>query len=82
MKNRNNKWTMRLKVDSEPRRPATVHQILRERRTRNYALASRRRHLRAVARFGDDGMRCFECRYVPLLPWEPVLERNEWGATL
>jgi len=28
------------------------------------------RHLRSIAREGDDGNRCWDCKHIPLHPWE------------
>jgi hypothetical protein len=53
--------------------------LLRRRRTDQHWLAVADRHLRAVAREGDDGLRCWDCQHIPLHPWEPVLpEPNDW----
>jgi hypothetical protein len=79
VKSRRMKWIGRI---GRPKRgPVTVHQLLQARRREFRSRAHVARHIRQVSRFGDDGLRCFECRDVPLHPWEPVYPRDEWGMT-
>lgn len=82
MNRRIRKASRRYAARNPDRIPGTVHQILRKRRETNRSTAILSRHRRAVARGEDEGVRCWDCRNVPLRPWEPVLPRDKFGMTL
>lgn len=81
-KSRDAKWWRRwLACVNDHRPPRTVHQILQKRRQENQAIAGAKAHRRRVLREGANGYRCWECRDVPIHPWEPVYPRDEYGIT-
>lgn len=53
--------------------------LIREQRYQNAATAGTERHVRAVQKDGDNGLRCPDCHTIPLKPWEPV--QTDWPCS-